>query len=113
MIESKKTLVHWNYFLALESDLEKVARYIELTKDNFKTYSIELAHLLLAASSEVDVVTKSLCKKINPNVSTEDIDDYREIIKKQFHHMIEEKVFIDRYGLTLHPWKNWGNGGNP
>jgi hypothetical protein len=113
MIESEKTLVHWNYLLALESDLEKVARYIELTKENFKTYSIELAHLLLATSSEVDVVTKSLCEKINPNAFPEDINDYRKIIKEQLPCMIEEKVFIDRYGLTLHPWENWREEENP
>jgi len=56
-------LLHWNYFLVLESDLEHISRYIEFTTDNFKVYSQEFAHILLAASSEVDVVLKSLCKK--------------------------------------------------
>jgi len=54
--------IHWNYFLALERDLEIVARYVEFTKPNFKTFSIELAHLLFAAASEVDVVAKLLCE---------------------------------------------------
>jgi hypothetical protein len=35
---------HWNYFLALEKDLETVSRYIEFSRDNLNTYSIELAH---------------------------------------------------------------------
>ena len=94
MIDPEKTLVYWNYFLALENDLEQIARYIEFAKKNFKTYSIELAHLLLTASSEVDVVIKALCKKINPTAQTKDIDDYKKIITKQLPDMIKEKVFI-------------------
>jgi len=68
MIKTGETLLHWNYFLALESDLERVSRYIEFDKANFKTYSIELAHLLLAASSEVDVVAKTLCQRIDSKI---------------------------------------------
>lgn len=113
MIDSEKTLVHWNYFLALENDLEQIVRYIEFAKKIFKTYSIELAHLLLTASSEVDVVTKALCKKINSKARTKNIDDYKKIIKKQLPDMIKEEVFIARYGLTLHPWKNWIKEDNP
>ena len=44
-IQEQESLLHWNYYLALESDLEKVARYIEFTQDNFGAYSIELAHI--------------------------------------------------------------------
>ena len=113
MIDTEKTSVYWNYFLALENDLEQIARYIEFAKKNFKTYSIELAHLLLTASSEVDVVTKALCKIINSKARTKNIDDYKKIIKKQLPDMIKEKVFIPRYGLTLSPWKNWIKEDNP
>ena len=81
MIKTGETLLHWNYFLALESDLERVSRYIEFDKANFKTYSIELAHLLLAASSEVDVVAKTLCQRIDSKTKLENIDDYKKIIK--------------------------------
>ena len=54
-IQVNGNFVHWNYYIALEQDLSKVSRFIEFSEDNFETYSIELAHLLLAASSEVDV----------------------------------------------------------
>ncbi len=106
-IESKETLLHWNYFLALESDLEKVSRYIEFTKNNYDTYSVELAHLLLASSSEVDVVMKALCKKEEPQAEIRDINDYKKIVRKKLPEVLEEKVFINRYSLTLHPWVNW------
>ena len=61
-IEEKESLLHWNYFLAIESDLGKVSRYIEFTQENFGVYSIELAHLLLTSASEVDVVAKGICR---------------------------------------------------
>jgi len=46
-IQQRKSLNHWNYFLAIESDLEAVSRYIEPCKANFKTYSIEQARILV------------------------------------------------------------------
>ena len=55
-IKQSNNLVHWNYFLAFDSDAEKLSRYIEFTSDNFGTYSIELVRLLLSVASEVDVV---------------------------------------------------------
>ena len=62
-IEEINKLVHWNYFLAFDSDAEKLSRYIEFTTDNFEAYSIELVRLLLSAASEVDVVAKLLVVK--------------------------------------------------
>lgn len=61
MITFKTTMLHWNYFLAIEKDLENLSRYIEFDESNLKTYSIELTHILFSASSEVDVVMKQLC----------------------------------------------------
>ena len=63
VIKVKENFVHWNYFIALEQDLIKVSRFIEFSQENFNTYSIELAHLLLATSSEIDVVLKALCNR--------------------------------------------------
>ena len=65
-ITEHQSLLHWNYFLALEADVENLSRYIEFKKDNFRVYSIEIAHILLASSSEVDVVAKQLCNEITP-----------------------------------------------
>lgn len=39
VVESK---LHWNYFLALECDMEQAGRYIEFTSENFRVYTIEL-----------------------------------------------------------------------
>jgi len=113
MIKVSESHIHWNYFLALENDLEIVSRYIEFIKGNFKTYSIELAHLLLASSSEVDVIMKELCSFLSPGSKTKDINDYRDIIKKYKPELVNETVYISRYGLSFTPWLNWKKEENP
>ncbi len=107
-VKEKGSFLHWNYFLALESDLENVSRYIEFSNKNFKTYSIELAHLLLAASSEVDVIAKEICKLLEPSEKAGNINEYREIILKHYPDFPNEEVFVSRYGLSFKPWINWG-----
>src|SRR5437588_813388 len=83
IITSNNTRLHWNYFLALEKDLEAVSRYIEFCSDNLNTYSIELAHLLLSAASEVDTLAKCICGILDPNAKPDNINEYRKIIKAE------------------------------
>lgn len=99
--------IHWDYYLALENDVEKLARYIEFDESNFETHSIELAHLLLAASSEADVVMKELCKYLSLGFKGEKINLYEKVIKEHFPTIIDMKVNSNRYGLSLEPWSNW------
>jgi hypothetical protein len=113
MILKSDKNIHWDYYIVLENDMEKVARYIEFDESNFRTYSIELAHLLLAASSEVDVVMKELCNYMSPESKANNINDYRKIIKENNQGIIKQKVICDRYGLTLTPWSSWEADINP
>ncbi len=106
-ITTSSSLIHWNYFLALENDFSLLSRYIEFSKKNFNTYSIELAHLLLASSSEVDVVVKTLCNKINPSRTHRNIVEYRETIRTHLPELIKEKCLVPRFGLELSPWSPW------
>lgn len=106
-IQAKENLLHWNYFLALEQDLEQVSRYIEFSEGNFCTYSIELAHLLLASASEVDVIAKEICHHLQPGSSARNIDEYRNIITTDVPALPDEPVFVPRFGLDLHPWERW------
>jgi hypothetical protein len=112
-IETKDSFLHWNYFLALESDLQQAARYIEFSEANFETYSIELAHLLLASASEVDVVAKGICALLEPDSHAGGITQYRRIITRSIPGFQAEEVTVPRFGLTLHPWSNWSEDRNP
>jgi len=105
--------LHWNYFLALEKDLEVISRYIEFTEQNLATYSIELAHLLFAAASEVDVVAKLLCEKVAPEAPRNNIDQYRHVLLSAMPDLPRREVLVERYGLSFCPWDNWAEGANP
>jgi len=104
---------HWNYFLAIEKDLEKMSRYIEFCSDNLQTYSIELAHILLSASSEVDVIMKQLCGLLAPSGNYENINHYKAIILATSPDLINEEIEIPRFGMTHRPWENWNGNDNP
>ncbi len=110
---SSTSKIHWNYFLALERDLEIASRYVEFVAANMATYSIEFAHLLFAAASEVDVVAKLLCKQLVPNAPRQNIDHYRTALASQIPDLAATQVQIPRYALTLTPWNSWSNGQNP
>jgi hypothetical protein len=105
--------LHWNYFLALERDLEAVSRYIEFSPSNFQVYSIELAHLLFAAASEVDVVAKLLCERVAPAKPQGNINEYKAVLLPEFPDLPTTQVFVPRYGLSFAPWSNWAGATNP
>jgi hypothetical protein len=106
-IQETKSLLHWNYFLALESDVERLARFVEFTGNNFGTYSIEMAHLFLAAASEVDVVGKQLCSLADAASNAGNIEQYRAVLRCKFPEIEDSVVTVPRYGLELRPWDNW------
>lgn len=112
MIHTAKSKIHWNYFIALEKDLETISRYIEFSEDNFKVYSIELASLLFAAASEVDVMAKLLCKRFQPTAGCDNINDYRQVLLAELPEIPTTEVFIGRYGLSFKPWENWNQTSN-
>jgi len=71
-----------------------------------------MVRILLSSSSEVDVIAKLLCKRINPNSNPRNIIDYQNILSnslEQFEisEINEIVVKIPRYGLTFQPWEQW------
>ena len=99
--------------LTLEADIEHLARYVEFSTNNFQTYSLEIAHILLACSSEVDVVAKQLCQMINPDSNASNINQYREVIRSAIPELENIVISLPRYGLELTPWKNWQENETP
>ena len=113
VIAENSKLIHWNYFLSIEDDVDRLARFIEFTSNNFSAHSIEMARILFAAASEVDVVAKMLCTNVNSTQKAENINDYKNILDASFPKIKALNVFINRYGLTLTPWDNWKNNNSP
>lgn len=104
---------HWNYFLALDDDIMRMSRFVELTEDNFKSYSLEMTRVLSAAASEVDVVAKQLCQKLDGASKADRINLYRSEIMAVHGEIAGAEVRIPKYGLTLHPWAAWKNYSSP
>ncbi|SFL20585.1 hypothetical protein SAMN04488498_1575 [Mesorhizobium albiziae] len=105
-IQRNAPLIHWNFFLALEDDLDRLSRFIDLSGNN-DTYSIEIARLLLSASSEVDIVLKQLCKQIDSSSSASSIGGYFDVVSIRIPDFFTFQVTIPRHELTLTPWIDW------
>ena len=103
----------WNYFLALEGDIERVARYIELNEDNFKTYSIELARLLMASCAEIDVIFKGVSQYISPGSTANNITDYRSILFDNYLEPNLTKITCPRYRIDFKPFSCWSKSHAP
>jgi len=108
-INRSEKYIHLDLYLTIEDDLKTLARYVDFDKDNDNVFSIELARILLIASSEVDVVLKLLCKELKSNWEYKNINDYRMVIQESLKSLINEKVYSIRYWLELTPFINWDN----
>src|SRR5215213_6292835 len=106
-IRITKVEPHWSYFLAIEQDLERLARFVDFDERNFDCFSIEIARLLLAAAAETDVVCKQLCLLHNPTSRAADILTYKSEILTHYPRLPRFVVTLPRYGLTLKPWSDW------
>jgi hypothetical protein len=104
---------YWQYFVALESDLARTCRFVEVADANMATYSIEYARLILSAGSEVDVLAKVLCDQHQLNISPSNIDGYRKAIVDRFPGFASLRIRIPRYTRELIPWHSWPNDENP
>ena len=111
-IKRNETALNWSYFLALESDLEQLSRYVDLSA-NEDTFSLEIARLFLSCSSEVEVALKQLCKIYSPNSTPNRINEYHDIILNNTKDFIGFEVTIPKFGVTLTPWIDWTDENSP
>jgi hypothetical protein len=103
-LTSTKIDAHWNYFLSVEQDLERLSRFVEFDERNYECFSVEIARLLITAAAEVDVVCKQVCRKLNISSNADNIHEYREQIVPAYPVVHRFEVLAPRYGLQLKPW---------
>ena len=104
---------HWNYFLMLDSDTIELSRFIEFAPKNYRTYSLELARLLMSAAAEVDVVAKIACRRISASSKCRNIGDYHRILSTGCPDLKQYPVRITRFGLKFKPWTSWTAAQSP
>lgn len=105
--------IHWNYFLSVEEDIERLSRFIEFNQKNYECFSLEIVRLLMAAAAEVDVVCKMICQKLEPGCNVDNINKYREKIILDYPQIATFIVTAPRYGLEFNPWGEWKADKNP
>jgi hypothetical protein len=103
----------WEYFLAIEQDLEKCTRYVQFDEKNYKTYSLEFARIIVASGAECDTVMKALCKSIDSSQVPSKMPEYFPIVCKVYPRFIEYEIEIPRYELSFAPWKTWSSDKSP
>ena len=78
----------WYFFLAIESDLERTARFVEPVPANDPCFSVEFARLLMSAAAEAEVVAAQLARQVAALPARPNIDDLRTAFQThypQFH----------------------------
>ena len=65
-IQTAKIEPHWNYLVAIESDLERLSRFVEFNSDNFNCYSLEIGRLLLSLFSTASFSSEEIIFNENP-----------------------------------------------
>ncbi|NOR46012.1 MAG: hypothetical protein GQ534_10550 [Candidatus Delongbacteria bacterium] len=110
-------LKYWRYFLSIEEDFIKTLRYVELSKDNLKTYSIEYTRLLVSACAEIETILKLICKTTGSNCNNFNISKLKKkLYEHDFCYMHEADVIISNYESWITPfdcWKKDDDKGNP
>jgi hypothetical protein len=104
---------HWVLFETIEDDLHEYSRYLEFHRDNFQAFSVNFVRLYLSICSEIDVVLKLLCERIDPAAQRKNIDDYRKTIVAKFPNFHRVRVWIRPLNCVASPWKAWSKGENP
>ncbi len=99
----------FNYFLALEAELENSFNYIEPDVHNFECYGAKYASLLNSVCVEFESVAKSLIKAINPDASVGNIGEIKGQILSLFPKFEENSVEITRLGQVINPFVDWSN----
>lgn len=94
---------YWRYYLVLEKQFSDLTRYVELSLDNFSTYSIEFVHQIQSICSEIDVMMKVM----SGYNSTERkcIADYAAQILPNYPDIINWEVKVR--DISFKPYDGW------
>jgi hypothetical protein len=104
---------HWQFFESVDDELHSLSRVIEFAPENYATFSVHLTRLYLSICSEVDVVAKLLCARIEPKQTPRSISDYRALVTARFPNFSVLRIEMPSHALDFQPWLAWGSGTNP
>jgi hypothetical protein len=103
----------WYYFLAIESDLERTARFVEPLVANDSCYSVEFARLLMGAAAEAEAVATQFVGQLVTLPKNPNIDDLRAAFQKHYPKFNTMEILVPRASRKLIPWSAWADSKNP
>lgn len=112
MTKEEYNVNFWMYYLSLENDFYKTLNYVELTRDNYETYSKEFAKQLVSIGSELDIVFKALCGEINSSAPTKCITDYARVLCS-WENLVDSKARIKITNDIIAPFNAWTESNKP
>ncbi len=106
---SEADLKYWRYFLSIEEDFIKTLRYVDLSNDNYQTYSIEYTRLLISTCAEIETMLKLLCKSTGSNCDKYNISKLKKkLYEHEFCLMHEAEVNLSNYEIDeIIPFASW------
>ena len=96
---------HWKYYLMLESKFISTTNYVELSTDNFDTFSNEYASLIQLIGAELDCFFKEYCGFNKEDIKN--ISDYARYILADYADIKNQEISITDYDIGLKPFETW------
>ena len=96
---------HWKYYLMLENRLIKTLDCVELSQDNYNTYSNEFAALLQIIGAELDNFFKVYCGFCLSE--RKNITDYANSIVSSYPDILNQEISIMGKDIVIKPFENW------
>ena len=69
--------------------------------------------MYLSICSEIEVVLKEICIKIDSNSKANNIHQCREAITKEFECFSQQQILCTKFSFTFTPWSHWGKEETP
>lgn len=98
---------YWNYYLLLEKDFLSIEQYLAIDELNFSAFSNEYIKQYQTICSEIDVIAKSFCKKIDARFSGSSINAYCKCITDNHIDFSSRVVKLEGRDIKVIPWKDW------
>ena len=98
---------YWNYYLILEKDFLETERYLAIDELNYSAFSNEYIKQYQAICSEIDVIAKSFCKKIDGHFSSDSINGYCKTILDSYSDFAARVIKLKDRDIKVMPWHGW------
>lgn len=109
MDEEKFYKSFWSNYMQIEKELIDTFKYVDLSIDNYKTYSTKFLKIFLQIGSEIDICFKEYLKLISPNSSANKINEYKNELSNLDLNFFNEETIIKPIDFLIKPWNNLAN----